>query len=133
MTKGVIALKETLHMRQVFTTLMIVGALALSPAAFAAAAQKSGSTAKHTASTSTASHAVRGVVKSMDDSSLVLTESGKKPKDMTFVVNGSTTKEGSPAVGSTVSVRYKSEGGKMIATAVAVQPAATSAKPKTGK
>jgi uncharacterized protein DUF5666 len=123
-------------MRQAFTTFMIVGALALSSAAFAgAAAQKSGSTAKHTASTSTASHAVRGVVKSIDDSSLVVTASGKKTADMTFVVNSSTTKEGSPAVGSTVSVRYKTEGGKMVATAVAVQPAAAShsSKPKTGK
>jgi hypothetical protein len=120
-------------MRQVFTTLMIVGALALSSAAFAGAAgQKSTSTAKHSASASSASHAVRGVVKSMDDSSLVVTASGKKATDMTFVVNGSTTKEGSPAVGSTVSVRYKTEGGKMIATAIAVQPAASS-KSKTGK
>ena len=62
----------------------------------------------------------------MDDSSLVVHASGKKATDMSFVVNGSTTKEGSPAVGSTVSVRYKTEGGKMIATAVAVQPAAAS-------
>ena len=126
-------------MRQAFTTFMIVGALALSTVAFAGAGQQksSGSTAKHSSTTapasSTASHAVRGVVKSMDDSSLVVTASGKKATDMTFVVNGSTTKEGAPAVGSTVSVRYKTEAGKMIATAVAVQPAATTSKPKTGK
>ena len=118
-------------MRQAFTTFMIVGALALSTVAFAGAGQqKSSSTAKHSSTTapasSTASHAVRGVVKSMDDSSLVVTASGKKATDMTFVLNGSTTKEGSPAVGSTVSVRYKTEAGKMIATAVAVQPAAAS-------
>ena len=127
-------------MRQAFTTFMIVGALALSSVAFAGAqAQKSSSTGKKASASamapasSTASHAVRGVVKSMDDSSLVVTASGKKATDMTFVLNGSTTKEGSPAVGSTVSVRYKSEAGKMVATAVAVQPASKSSKPKAGK
>jgi hypothetical protein len=113
---------------------MVAGVLALSPVAFAATAgQKSSSTAKHSSSASTASHAVKGVVKSMDDSSLVVTASGKKATDMTFVLNASTTKEGTPAVGSTVSVRYKTEAGKMVATAVAVQPAAHTAKPKTGK
>ena len=125
-------------MRQAFTTFMIVGALALSSVAFAGAeAQKSSSTGKKASvmapASTTASHAVLGVVKSMDDSSLVVTASGKKATDMTFVLNGSTTKEGSPAVGSTVSVRYKSEAGKMVATAVAVQPAAKTGKPKSGK
>ena len=125
-------------MRQAFTTFMIVGALALSSVAFAGAeAQKSSSTGKKASAmapaSTTASHAVHGVVKSMDDSSLVVTASGKKATDMTFVLNGSTTKEGSPAVGSTVSVRYKSEAGKMVATAVAVQPAAKTAKSKSGK
>lgn len=125
-------------MRQAFTTFMIVGALALSSVAFAGAAtQKSSSTGKKTSAmapaSTTASHAVRGVVKSMDDSSLVVTASGKKATDMTFVLNGSTTKEGSPAVGSTVSVRYKSEAGKMVATAVAVQPAAKTGKSTSGK
>ena len=125
-------------MRQAFTTFMIVGALALSSVAFAGAeAQKSSSTGKKASAmapaSTTASHAVLGVVESMDDSSLVVTASGKKATDMTFVLNGSTTKEGSPAVGSTVSVRYKSEAGKMVATAVAVQPAAKTGKPKSGK
>lgn len=126
-------------MRQAFTTFMLVGALALSSVAFAGAeaqkgsAKKTSASAMAPASTKAASHAVRGVVKSMDDSSLVVTASGKKAADMTFVVNGSTTKEGAPAVGSTVSVRYRTEAGKMIATAVAVQPTAKSAKPKAGK
>lgn len=123
-------------MRQAFTTFMIVGALALSSVAFAGAEVQKSTGKKASAmapASTTASHAVRGVVKSMDDSSLVVTASGKKAADMTFVVNGSTTKEGSPAVGSMVSVRYKTEAGKMVATAVAVQPAAKSAKPKAGK
>ena len=121
-------------MRHAFTTLIVVGALALAPSAFAGAAQAQKS-AKHAASTTTtaASHAIRGVVKSMDDSSLVVTASGKKATDMTFVVNQSTTKDGAPAVGSTVSVRYRTEAGKMVATAVAVQPAAKTGKSKTSK
>jgi hypothetical protein len=123
-------------MRHTFTTLMIVGALALSSVAFAGAVQAqkaSSSSAKHDTMAPAGSHAVRGVVKSMDDSSLVVTASGKKATDMTFVLNQATTKEGSPAVGSMVSVRYKTDAGKMVATAVSVQPAGKMGKPKTGK
>ena len=116
-------------MRHTFTMLMIIGALALAPAAFAAAPQSAGST--KTAATHSGSHALRGVVKSMDDSTLVVTPSGKKT-DMTFALNQATTKEGSPAVGSMVAVRYKTEAGKNVATAVAVQSAKTG-KSKNGK
>jgi len=119
-------------MRHTFTALMFVGVLAFAPVAFAQASKSSGSSAKHAATAETGSHSVHGVVKSIDDSTLVVTPSGKKT-DMTFVVNQSTTKEGSPAAGSMVSVRYKSEAGKMVATAVQVTPAHSGKTAKKGK
>lgn len=78
-----------------------------------------------------ASHSVKGTVKSMDASSLVITKSGKAGGDMTFTLNADTKKDGSPAVGSPVSVRYRSEGSNNVATAVTAQaakPAKTQAK-----
>ena len=65
--------------------------------------------------------ATKGVVKSMDATSLVITAAGK---DMTFVVNAATQKTGTAAVGSNVQVRYTTEGKVMTATAVSVQAAA---------
>ena len=64
---------------------------------------------------SAASHAAKGVVKSMDATSLVVTEKGK---DVTYVLDPSTKKEGDPAVGSNVTVMYKTEGTQHVATDV---------------
>jgi len=60
-------------------------------------------------------------VKSVDDSSLVITRHGKKPEDMTFTMNANTHKEGAVAVGSPVSVRYQESGTTHVATAVSVE------------
>jgi hypothetical protein len=79
-----------------------------------------------------ATHATRGVVKTVDASSLVITR-GKA--DTTFVLNASTQRQGDIAPGANVSVRYHTEGKDKVATAVSVQqpkqPAA--AKSKTSK
>ncbi len=79
-----------------------------------------------------ATHATRGVVKTVDASSLVITR-GKA--DTTFVLNTSTQRQGDIAPGANVSVRYHTEGKDKVATAVSVQqpkqPAA--AKSKTSK
>jgi hypothetical protein len=93
-----------------------------------AAAKKE--TAK-TAAKAAPTHATKGVVKSVDESTLVITKSGKKPEDMTFMVNASTHKEGAVAVGAPVSVRYQEEGKNHVATAVSVeQPKAKSSATK---
>ena len=105
-------------MRHLARTFVLVGALAVAASAFAAAPQGSSSSSKKAATP--ASHTVKGKVKSIDSSSLVL--SGKKG-DMTFALDSATVKEGSPAVGSDVSVRYHTEGKTMMATAVTAQPA----------
>ena len=121
-------------MRKVLTTFALVAALAVAGAAQAAQATakkdaaKPAGTAKPAAA---ASHSVKGTVKSMDASTLVITKSGKAGGDMTFTVNADTKKDGAPAVGSAVSVRYRTEGSTNVATAVTAQaakPAKTQAK-----
>jgi hypothetical protein len=117
-------------MRHLARTFVLVGALAMAGTAFAAAPQSSSSAKKSTP----ASHTVKGTVKSIDNSSLVI--SGKKG-DMTFALDSTTVKQGSPAVGSDVSVKYHTEGKAMMATAVTAQPAkqvaAAPAKPAASK
>jgi hypothetical protein len=120
-------------MRHIVRTFVLLGALAMSASAFAAAPQATKTAPAKKASTApAASHSIKGVVKSVDSSSLVI---AKGKKDMSFVLDSSTVKEGTPAVGSDVSVRYRTEGKTMVATAVTVQPAkqVASAKPAASK
>jgi hypothetical protein len=71
----------------------------------------------------TTTHATTGVVKSMNDTALTITRSGKHGGEMTFDMNGSTQRDGSIQIGTPVSVRYKEEGTHHLATAVAAQHA----------
>ena len=114
-------------MRYIARTLVLVAALAVAGSAFAAVPQA----AKKTSTA--ASHTVKGTVKSLDASTLVL--STKKGGDMTFVVDSNTVKQGSPAVGSEASVKYHTEGKTMMANAITAQPAkqVASAKPAASK
>jgi hypothetical protein len=68
-----------------------------------------------------AAHAVRGVVTSIGATSLVLRTTTSKPIDLTFVLTPSTLREGSIAIGSIVSVRYRTEGDSRVAIAVTVR------------
>jgi hypothetical protein len=68
-----------------------------------------------------ASHATSGVVKSLNDTTLVISRPGKKGGDMTFVLDSSTAREGALAVGSPVSVRYHDQGKTKVATAITAQ------------
>jgi hypothetical protein len=111
-------------MRHSITAFMLFGALAASPLAFTAPRHSNAAqAAKSTSASHTPSHAVRGVVKSVDASSLVISRSGKKAETMSFVLEPSTQQEGTPAVGSMVSVRYRNDGKTLVATAVTTQPA----------
>jgi hypothetical protein len=69
-----------------------------------------------------ATHATTGVVKTITATALVVTRraSGKRT-DTTFVLTPSTHKEGALTAGSTVEVRYRTEGRQKIATAVSVE------------
>ena len=79
-----------------------------------------------------ARHATTGIVKSMSDSSLVISRKGG---EMTFVLDSSTAREGTVAVGSSVSVRYHEQGKTKVATAITAQQAGHSAahQPATGR
>jgi len=88
---------------------------------FAAQGSKAAPHKEHAASEKTA----KGVVKSIDDSSLVL-QSGKN--EMKFTVNSMTNKTGI-AAGAHAVVHYKMDGKNMVATSV-MADAATTAKKK---
>jgi hypothetical protein len=112
-------------MRKIPTAAIVLGAiLAIPMAGFAAPAAVPGQTTTATApkalrraksTTSTASHSIRGIVKSVDANTLVI-KRGKKKKEMTFALDPTTKRDGDINVGSTVSVRYKNDASKLMAT-----------------
>jgi hypothetical protein len=65
-------------------------------------------------------HATRGVVKTVDDTTLVIVRFSHRG-EMTFSLRASTKREGAITPGATVSVRYLEEGQMNVATAVALQ------------
>jgi hypothetical protein len=101
------------------------------PAAPAPAAAKKAPAAKAekpAAAKKVATKSASGTVKSISDSSLVITKgSGAKATDETFTVNASTAKKGTIETGSKVSVRYTVDGANKVATAI------TAAAPKSAK
>jgi hypothetical protein len=62
------------------------------------------------------------VVKSINQESLVIIDSGKARREMTFQLSPSTYREGELTLGATVSVRYRLEGSLLKATAVSTHP-----------
>jgi hypothetical protein len=118
-------------MRTLTKAAVLAVALAVPMAVFAAQgdAKKPAAAAKKTAAV--ASHTTSGKVKSISDTSLVITKgSGKGAKDETFVVNASTKKEGDVATGGKVTVAYTTEGSTMTATSIKALPAKPAAPPK---
>jgi hypothetical protein len=108
-------------MRHRTAALMLVGAMVGSTTALPAAprGQTRGNGAPEAPAPAPApTHAVRGVVKSCDSKSLVVTRSSKKPSDLTFVLTPATLRTGTIAAGSKVSVRYRADGKTLVATAV---------------
>ena len=67
-------------------------------------------------------------VKSLDATTLVITRAGKRAGDMTFMLNASTQRDGSVAVGTPVSVRYQMEGKDNVALAITAEKAKTAPK-----
>ena len=83
--------------------------------------------AKMTSKPATVNHVTEGTVKSIDTTSLVITKAGKKPEDLTFVINPSTQHQGTAETGSMVTVRYHKDGTTNVATAIVAH------KPKSAK
>ena len=114
-------------MRHKTATLILVGVLSDRRPPHCLPRQESrqlGSERRQTPSAA-ATHAVRGVVKSIGRKSLVITRRARRPSDLTFVARLASTLRGGhrrrPA--RTVSVRYRTEDKMLVATAVTVDPA----------
>lgn len=73
-------------------------------------------------------HATKGVVKSVDGATLVITKTASRGPETTFVLNGATQKQGDIVVGASVDVRYHVDGKSRVATAVSVQSAKAGAR-----
>jgi hypothetical protein len=132
--------ERRLRMKRVTTTTHIstaflLGALTLVPSAgFAAARRPSSAPAPvtHASRHATAMHATRGVVKSIDDTTLVVTRTGGRHAEMVFALNSSTQRTGAIAAGTAVTIRYRDEGKTRVATAIlaeAAKPQAAHTKP----
>lgn len=108
------------HIHAITTTFVLVGGLTGSSVVFAIGAGDVAGTqaSQQTPASWARTHAVRGVVKSTDATSLVVTRARRNTNDLTFALTPSTLREGSITVGSTVSVRYRTEGDTLVATAV---------------
>ena len=121
-------------MRKYIATAVLAAAVIAVPiVGFATTRQAPPAAAKKEATSSSKAaptHATKGVVKSVDDSTLVITHNGKKAEEMTFMLNGSTHKEGAVAVGVPVSVRYTDNGKTHVATAVSVEQPTTKTSTK---
>jgi hypothetical protein len=105
------------------SAVLLTGALSVVPVVGVAAAPGYAQipAAKQKQASAVGTHATRGVVKSVDASTLVITRTGRENGDMTFMLNASTHRDGTVAVGVPVSVRYREEGAKHVATAVLAQ------------
>lgn len=125
-------------MGRAIAAIILTGILSVSTVA-AAASQDSNppvqavTTGKPTATALMPSHAMKGMVKSVNDSSLVIVRSRRKAGEMTFVLGPETEREGTIVVGSMVSVRYRPEGSALVATAVSAQTETCAARrPQVG-
>ncbi len=79
---------------------------------------------QHSSPKDIATHATKGVIKTVSATALVVTtRAAGKRTDTTFVLTPSTHTEGALATGSTVEIRYRTDGRQRIATAVSVETA----------
>lgn len=80
--------------------------------------------AQRATATQVATHATKGVVKTVSATAIVITRrAAGKRMDTSFVITASTQKVGEPEAGSTVEIRYRTEGRQKVATAVSVEAA----------
>ena len=109
-------------MKNLRSTAIAVAWLTFLPAAAMAApsAQTTHSKSSAPKAKHEATHAMKGVVKTVDDKTLVVSQKPGSGHEMTFVIDPSTERTGTMSVGSTVDVRYRTEAKRHIATAVTV-------------
>ena len=98
---------------------IVIGALALTPTVGFAQAAKSTAKAAHNAKP--ASHSTSGVVKSITDTTMVVTRPDTRGGEIAFALNASTHRDGAIDVGAPVSIRYRDDAGAHVATAITAQ------------
>jgi len=106
-------------MRKTLAVLMMVGSLTAVPLGVLAGTPGAAAAGKG----AKAEHATTGTIKSMSDTTLVLTTSSKKHHEMTFQLDPAVHKEGAISKGSHVSIRYRNDGDKHVATAITANKA----------
>jgi hypothetical protein len=107
--------ENTLMARAALTILATLGWLTVLPAGVATQSEQRAIGLVPT-------HAIRGIVRSIATSSITIAGCGKKIGELTFVLLPTTHREGLPSVGGTVSLRYRREGDRLVATAISAQP-----------
>lgn len=121
-------------MRNMRTASIAMGALLILPALSLAGtraitAQSASATSSYATTAKVPTHLTRGVVKSVDATTLVIERSPQHEGNMSLALNPSTEGLGDVKVGSTVVVRYRTEAHQRIATAV--MPEHAKAAPST--
>ena len=110
-------------MKKMKTASIAMGALLILPTLSVAAtrtvtAQPTAVTTSYTSTTKVPTHATRGVVKTIDATTLVIERSPQSEGKIRLALNPSTEGLKDVKVGSTVVVRYRMEAHQRIATAV---------------
>ena len=118
-------MKKTFQAAVVAAAVLAMPALSLAaqtkPAAPATSAKADAKPNSGTKAASTTVYSAKGVVKSIDGSTLVLTEkSGKKKRsrDVHFVLDSAVQKDANVAAGSTVRVKYHNDAKKHVVTEI---------------
>lgn len=109
-------------MRTTAGTILAAIALSAAPAQPAALQADAGHPAQQRPAPIIATHATSGIVKSVDQTSLVLQRKTGVHGELRFVLTSATERVGEVTVGSTVEVRYRLDGHQRIATAVSAEP-----------
>ena len=100
-------------------TRQMCGAVALAMAMTFGSVGYIGVTAVQASAQAPRASLVKGVVKSIDDSALVLVPNENKKMEVTFKVTSATTKTGAVATGDEITVSYHFEQSQRVATSLA--------------
>jgi hypothetical protein len=99
----------------------LIGIVLLVPAVSVASAQTAPAQkpkAEAKAAAKAATHSTSGIIKSIDASTLVIAKNAKATTTETFQLTASTARKGDPVVGGKISIRYTTESGQNVATAI---------------
>jgi hypothetical protein len=122
---------KTFQTATVLASLILAGSAFAQTPATSTLAPKPASASRPAAAS--AVHATKGVVKSVDATTLVITKVAGKGPETSFVLSSTTQRQGAIAAGATVDVRYHADGKNKVATAVNVVDTKSGTKAKSAK